>query len=105
MSSAILAELKPWFVGSGGEGITRNGQPVPRREGIGIGCNCPCGCDVPFFVHFANPLDGGPPVQTNAPKWQRTGETFETLTLSPSVQRVGGCEYHGWLRNGVFESC
>ena len=29
----------------------------------------------------------------------------ETLTLSPSIHCVGCCQWHGYLRNGVYESC
>jgi hypothetical protein len=30
----------------------------------------------------------------------------ETKTLSPSIvhdKKLGGCGYHGWLRNGIFK--
>lgn len=32
--------------------------------------------------------------------WQRTGENFETLTLSPSVDFSGAGEWHGHIQNG-----
>lgn len=35
--------------------------------------------------------------------WGVTGETFETLTLTPSIHAVG--HWHGWLRDGVLVSC
>jgi hypothetical protein len=107
-----LADLNPWFVGSGGEGVTRNGQPVPRRDGVGVGFDCPCGCDSPLFVPFANPLDGGP---NEHPKgWQREGESFDALTLRPSILRVKwkdqsgrehGCGWHGFITNGDIQTC
>lgn len=40
-------------------------------------------------------------------KWTPTEGSFEdvtTLTLSPSIAK-GCCGWHGYLRNGVFESC
>jgi hypothetical protein len=45
----------------------------------------------PLLVRFSNPLDGGPP-HDDRPRalWQREGDAFETLTLGPSIQRVGG---------------
>lgn len=52
-------------------------------------------------VYFANPLDGGPPVPDSfEPKyrWQRTGETFDTLTLVPSIDATG--VWHGFITNG-----
>lgn len=32
--------------------------------------------------------------------WQRTGETFETLTLSPSVDASASGHWHGFVANG-----
>ncbi len=35
--------------------------------------------------------------------WQRTGETFDTLTLTPSIhsrKEKGGCGWHGFITNG-----
>lgn len=29
----------------------------------------------------------------------------ESLTLAPSINCVGCCGWHGYLRNGIFESC
>lgn len=101
-----LTELNPRFLGHGGEGVTSaDGSPVPRREGVGVMFDCPCGCESPVFVYLQKPLDGGPPVETKAPKWDRAGDTFEDLTLSPSLQRVGGCETHGWVKNGKWVWC
>lgn len=98
-----LVDLDPRWISSGGEGITRNGQPVPRRDGVGIGCDCPCGTEGCWLaVYFTNPLDGGPTLEGVAVSWQRTGDTFETLTLRPSLQRRGGCDWHGFLTDGVF---
>lgn len=99
-----LIDLDPRWVGAGGEGISdKDGNPVPSRHGIGFHFDCPCGCGVPCFVAFANPLDGAPPPDPNRPLWSRTGETFETLTLTPSIHRVkekGGCGWHGFITNG-----
>lgn len=103
-----LTELKPRWVGTGGAGITRDGQPVPQRSGIGLTFECPCGCGVRGFVAFANPLDGGPPDDDADHRWQRTGETFETLTLTPSILRStdkGGCGWHGFITNGQVLTC
>jgi len=100
-----LIELDPHWVGGGGDGVTQNGQPVPRREGVGLGFDCPCGCDSRMYVGFANPLDGGPAYdpRPNA-QWQRTGDTFEALTLTPSILRRQvngkGCSWHGFITNG-----
>jgi len=107
-----LIDLDPRFVGAGGEGVTdKDGHPVPARHGVGLSFLCPCPTctaqrtgdrDKDFhlrvFVDFANPLDGGPSYQpSERHQWQRMGETFETLTLTPSILSVagkGGCGWH-----------
>jgi len=101
-----LLDLNPRWVSSGGAGVTRDGIPVPERNGIGIMCDCPCGCAQDLFVPFANPLDGHPSDYPSG--WQREGNTFETLTLRPSILRSpkrGGCGWHGFLTLGVLETC
>ena len=105
-----LIDLDPKWVGSGGEGITKDGQPVPKRQGVGISFRCPCGThprDDDYgtdrcVILLNNPLDGGGKFDDtpDGHYWTREGETFETLTLSPSIQRVGGCQWHGFIRNG-----
>lgn len=105
-----LADLHPVFLGHGGDGITQHGQPVPVRDGVGLRFDCPHGAACPQkvgkeFPHmtgqhailFENPLDGGPALPGTT--WIRTGDTFDTLTLTPSVLNRG-CGWHGWIRNG-----
>lgn len=96
-------------------GTGREYEPAPRREGVGVVFDCPCGnhdeghqCYVPF----ANPLDGGPPTDPRGWQgsggWLRTGDTFETLTLTPSIFRrveLGGCGWHGFITHGEVTSC
>lgn len=98
-----LTDLNPRFLGAGGEHITdKEGKTVPERTGVGLKFNCPCGVGS-CYLAFSNPFDGGPPyVNPNQPTWQRTGDTFETLTLTPSIQRAdpGGCRWHGFITNG-----
>ena len=36
--------------------------------------------------------------------WDKTGDTFETLTLSPSINckhSDDGCQFHGFVKNGL----
>lgn len=99
-----LRDLHPTWIGHGGEGVAGpDGRPVPRREGTGIVFDCPCGCASPVYVPFENPLDGKGPIQGERNGWRRTGDTFDTLSIAPSIQRVGGCEWHGWVRSGRVE--
>lgn len=102
-----LTDLNPSWTSEGGPGITRDGQPVPERRGVGIIIDCPCGNrdeDHRLFIPFAVALDGSPG-SYGEKGWQRTGDTFETLTLRPSVLRVGGCKWHGFITNGEAVSC
>ena len=97
-----LTDLDPRWVGSGGEGISdAAGQPVPSRERIGVSFECPCGSDEcpRVFIPFENPADGGPSTHPGH-SWTRQGDTFDALDLSPSIQRVGGCQWHGYVRSG-----
>ena len=108
MSVRRLVDLNPWWVGNGGKGVTdAEGQPVPHRPAIGLGFDCPCGCGAGIFVAFRNPPDGGPQLRGAGPAWTRTGDSFETMTLEPSilVTTPGGCGWHGWVRNGEVLTC
>jgi hypothetical protein len=79
------------------------------RSGTGLRFGCPCAkCDAaqePFsryqlVVSFANPLDGGPTCASDGIGWQRTGDTFETLSLTPSVDASASGHWHGFITNG-----
>jgi Family of unknown function (DUF6527) len=85
-----LADLNPQFLDEHG-----------GAKGAGIAFDCPCGnhdeehrCYVPFAIA----LDGSP-VGHGERGWKRTGDTFETLTLTPSIQRLD-CRWHGFITNG-----
>ncbi len=109
-----LVELEPrWFAEQG-------------RHGQGLSFWCPCcvgkPCAVRLGVAFAPTLDGGPPINLGSktlfpalwPKegerpvttvppgihWQRTGEGFDSLTLSPSVDASAAGHWHGFVANG-----
>lgn len=101
-----LTDLSPSFVGAGGEGVSNaDGSPVPRRDGIGLLFDCPCQkCGTRAFVYFKNPMDGQPARAGGSPTWQRTGNTFETISLTPSILRTTGCGWHGYLTEGLLKS-
>lgn len=100
-----LTDLNPRWVGAGGEGIsridliTKERSPSPERHGVGVSFSCPCGCADECTIEFDVALDGQP-WRTDDHGWKRTGDTFETLTLEPSIQRVGGCGWHGFITKG-----
>lgn len=98
-----LIDLNPKFYGHGGEGISdaKTGKPIPRRNRVGISFDCPCGqCGERCYLSFENPIDGGEKIGNVT--WYRVGETFENMTLTPSIQRMGKCRWHGFLTNGEF---
>jgi hypothetical protein len=98
-------------------GTGREFTPAEPRTGIGLSFDCPCQpctegrakavAEDPqwgrhqFRVHvsFANPVDGGAK-WSEGPWWTRTGVTFDTLTLQPSILSdpgKGGCGWHGYV--------
>lgn len=104
-----LIDLNPIFASYGGSGVSRaDGSPIPETKGVGVIFDCPCGVkdeDHRCFVIFKNPIGPGPGVDgtdwyAHSKGWQRTGETFETLTLTPSIQRLEYCRWHGWITAG-----
>jgi hypothetical protein len=98
-------ELNPRWARFGGPGVTYHGAEVAERIGVGVIFDCPCGeKDNTVFIPFTNPTDGGP--NLHAPRgWERIGDTLENLTLRPSIQRVGGCAWHGFITNGWVIKC
>lgn len=92
--------------------VTTNIPPTTARRGISFECPCPqCQDELhpPFLtVHpqriiiwFEPCLDGALPVSGGL-RWQRTsGESFEDLTLSPSIDfKHAGGGWHGLLDHG-----
>ena len=104
-----LADLNPkWFTVDG------------RRVGITFYCPaCLAGKQADehggrAFAFMDPPLDPGPDLGAGvaARSWRRTGDTFETLTLSPSIlyrlPGPGGAlveHWHGFVTNGEVTSC
>ena len=99
-----LTELNPRWLGCGGEGITdMEGNPVQFREKVAITFDCPCGDSdcMRACISFTNPPDGkGPSRSREESTWAMAGNSFENLTLAPSIQRVGECGWHGWIKEG-----
>ncbi len=96
-----LTELAPHWM------ATQDG-----RDGMGVSFVCPhCGTQR-LAVWFANPVDGGAPAPDDHPhfddhhhptpalRWRREGETFETLSLTPSVDASAAGHWHGFITAG-----
>jgi hypothetical protein len=60
---------------------------------------CPCGCGVVSGIR----IDTGNPRQPE-PKWQWNGNE-NCPTVTPSIRKLNGCKWHGFLTDGVFWSC
>lgn len=72
-----------------------------RAEGSRLMFACP-GCGQWGSVRCDHPKP------TENPSWDIvSGDPSDpaTLTLSPSINCIGCCGWHGYLKNGVFESC
>jgi hypothetical protein len=75
---------------------------IKGQKGQGIIFLCPH-CKTHFIgIHFANPLGGGPALAApsgspNPERWERTGDTFDTLSIIPSIDAK--C-WHGFITNG-----
>lgn len=86
--------MNPKYISSGGEGITDSTthEPVPIDEKAALEVDCPCGCGDRVLI----PLH--PSFGKNS--WSRQGDDFNTMTISPSVQRRSGCNTHFSIING-----
>ena len=108
-----LVDCNPRWVSGRYTGVD---SEVPR----GVHFDCPEGHEgCSHAIPFTPALDGTPSAswQTNGAIWQRTGDTFETLTLSPSIRREPrkvygadgkvseGCALHIFIRDGQIEFC
>lgn len=64
---------------------------------IGLYVRCP-NCDALGAAYFDQPIGPGVMPEYARVKWQRTGDTLETISLNPSFLMIG--HYHSWIRNG-----
>ena len=100
-----LVELEPRWASDADIVIGGVSKHFENRFGMACSFWCPCclgvaGKETRLAVWFANPIDGLPPTDDATNLWHRTGETFETLTLSPSIDASKHGHWHGFLVNG-----
>lgn len=95
-----LAELNPRWACDADIVIGGVKQHFEGRTGMAVSFDCPHCQQTRLAVWFANPIDGLPPTDDAEHLWQRTGETFDTLTLSPSVDASKYGHWHGYIVNG-----
>jgi hypothetical protein len=93
-----LIELNPrWYIAADSPDI------------LGITFDCPCCKVIRLGVPFVEVIDrDGLPddVHWGRPgvKWNRSGETFETLSLSPSIDASAFGHWHGHISSGEVTS-
>lgn len=75
-----------------------------HRQGMGLTFLCPHCRATRLGVFIANPVDGGPPSDDASQLWTRvSGDSFENLTLSPSIDVSKSGHWHGHIRAGAIE--
>lgn len=73
--------------------------PNPHEEGMRrISFLCPCGCGSFAGVRVRD--DG-----VNDGKAHGWNRSEDKPTTTPSILLIGGCNWHGYLTDGVFKSC
>lgn len=103
----LVAFNPRWIVGAhwqDGETLVFNQDNFWNRYGMGISFDCPHCYVQRLGVYFSNPIDGKPP-ESGVPLWKREGETFDTITLSPSIDTTQTkidfqSHWHGHILNG-----
>lgn len=95
-----LTELNPRWFGTGTE---------PNVIINGVSFDCPHCRTQRLAVHFKNPIDKAGWIERGVIlshaecEWNREGDTFETLTLTPSIDasRIDfGGHWHGFITKG-----
>lgn len=95
-----LSELRPHWIGLSAS-----------QDAIGVTFECPHCRSTRIGVFFDEPVRRGeqahirdfgdiPFVSPGTKQWHREGETFETLTLSPSIDTSSVGHWHGFITNG-----
>jgi hypothetical protein len=105
-----LSDLNPrWTVAAQwlepGGVIRFNQDNFWGREGMGLSFDCPHCITQRIGVWFSNPIDGKSPI-SGVCLWKRERETFETLTLTPSINTTETKidvekHWHGFIKNGI----
>ena len=73
-------------------------QTAPDTVRYAVEANCPCGCGHGIWLPITGP--GVPKTEHN---WTWDGNKAQP-TLGPSIRRIGGCAFHGYLQAGVWSS-
>lgn len=94
-----LTELNPKFAGYTDDGSIK----------IGILFDCPCCKKQRLHVPFSNPIDKNGWLLKGVTRphfpneWKREGDTFESITLNPSIDFSKIGHWHGSIINGQIQ--
>lgn len=66
----------------------------------GMTFRCPCGCGDVSGIEF----DNVPTKPGDEERWHWNGNR-EKPTLTPSLDKIDGCRWHGHLTDGEFREC
>lgn len=61
---------------------------------------CPCGCGQQIGLPIRNLADAAPA----SPAWL-FNDSLTSPTLTPSIRRLVGCRWHGFLTGGEWQPC
>jgi hypothetical protein len=105
-----LADLDPRWACDADIVIGGVKQHFEGRHGMAVSFECPHCVQreretgdnrvIRLAVWFANPIDGLPSTDDATTLWQRSGDSFENLTLTPSVDASKEGHWHGYITNG-----
>jgi len=70
----------------------------PPRRYFWLHAMCPCGCGDEFTIRLVGPDD-----TEHEGNWAWDGN-WSMPTLQPSIRRLVGCKFHGYLTQGVWSS-
>lgn len=62
----------------------------PKKKIVGLLFKCPCGCGDICGINFD---------KKESPCWDWDGNK-EKPTVSPSIRRIGDCQWYGWIEEG-----
>jgi hypothetical protein len=79
--------------------------PFYREAPGGLSFICPMHRTHRLVVFFENPWDGLPPERSGKYRWHRENETFDTITLRPSInaQVADPSCWHVFITNGEIQ--
>ena len=101
-----LRELEAEFTKATGNGGFHRVETLAEADGVFFLCPAcfvtnhgPIGTHS-VIVPFTNAPAGAYSIRTadgREPRWSVSGNSLDDLQCSPSVQLLGGCNWHGWV--------